>query len=87
MINVVVEGKSDEEVARRLIRASGHTVAKVVSPIIFKSKIKESRVPRDPESLTNAKHVVLALCANSRSRAMRQELVAPGSKIGPLYPL
>jgi hypothetical protein len=157
MINVVVEGRSDEEVARKLIQASGHTVAKVVvkggktrlDPLLAKYnraathapwvvlrdsdaecpkklharlttgigplsasfllriahpmtegwlladskgfadyfQIKESQVPRDPEGLTNAKQAVLALCANSRSRALRQEIVAQGSKIGPLYPL
>jgi hypothetical protein len=155
MINVVVEGRSDEEVARRLIQASGHEVAKVVvkggktrlDPLLAKYnraaahapwvvlrdsdaecpktlyarltagigslsssfllriahpmtegwlladskgfadffKIRESQIPRYPESLTNAKHVVLALCASSRSRALRREMVVQGSKIGPLY--
>jgi hypothetical protein len=157
MINVAVEGKSDEEVARRLIQASGHSVAKVLvkegktrlDPLLAKYnraaahapwvvlrdsdaecpkkfharltagigplstsfllrivhpmtegwlladskgfadyfQIKESRVTREPEGLTNAKQTVLALCANSRSRALRQEIVAQGSKVGPLYAL
>jgi hypothetical protein len=155
MINVVVEGTSDEGVARRLIQASGHTVAKIVvkggktrlDPLLANYnraathapwvvlrdsdaecpkklharptsgigplsasfllrivhpmtegwlladskgfadyfQIKESRVTREPEGLTNAKQAILALCANSRSRALRQEIVTQDSKVGPLY--
>ncbi|MGB0876606.1 MAG: hypothetical protein ACPGXI_06030 [Mycobacterium sp.] len=46
--------------------------------------VKLAQVPRDPESLTNAKDTVLRLCSSSRSRDIRRDMVV-GSKTGPLY--
>jgi hypothetical protein len=40
---------------------------------------------RDPESLPHAKREVLRLCARSRSRAIRQDMVASDGDTGPLY--
>ena len=155
MINVVVEGRSDEEVARAVVHACGHEVAKIVvkggktrlDPLLPKYnrasfhapwvvlrdsdtecpktlrarltagietlspsfhlriahpmseawlladrkgfasffQVEESQIPKHPESLQNAKQTVLALCAGSRSRLLRREMVAPGVKLGPLY--
>ena len=48
-------------------------------------QIKESQVPDEPERLQNAKLSVLTLCARSRSRVLSREIVAPGTRTGPLY--
>jgi hypothetical protein len=155
MISVVVEGRSDEELARAVIRASGHEVAKIVvkggktrlDPLLSKYnraaihapwvvlrdsdtqcpatlrasllagidtvaplfhlrivhpmsegwlladsrgfadffQVRPSQIPKEPEALQNAKQTVLMLCAGSRSRSLRQDMVALGQKTGPLY--
>jgi len=42
-------------------------------------------IPRDPEALPNAKHALLALCCRSRSKSIRTDVTATGSRTGPLY--
>lgn len=43
------------------------------------------RVPVDPESLQHAKRALIGLCEFSTSRVIRQDMVANGGRIGPLY--
>jgi hypothetical protein len=46
--------------------------------------VKNNQVPRDPETLPNAKEVVIRLCSQSRSRLIRADM-AVGYRTGPLY--
>jgi hypothetical protein len=48
-------------------------------------KVARSRIPSAPESLLHAKRTLLALCADSRSRAIREEVTASGGGPGPLF--
>jgi hypothetical protein len=48
-------------------------------------QVRSSQIPREPESLTNAKAAVLHLCSASRSRDIRRDMVVKGSQTGPLY--
>jgi len=49
-------------------------------------RVRESDVPRDPEVLDHPKRTLLTLCANSRSRDVRRDMVAAsGLRTGPLY--
>ena len=48
-------------------------------------KVRPSLVPTDPESLPHAKRTLLEICAQSTSRSLREDMVRPGWKIGPLY--
>ena len=48
-------------------------------------KVPVSRIPRDPESLPNAKQTLLALCGRSRSPMIRKDVTASGPRTGPLY--
>jgi hypothetical protein len=48
-------------------------------------KVSPDRIPRDPETLPNAKQIVLGLCARSRSGAIRKDVTASGTRTGPLY--
>lgn len=47
--------------------------------------IRPGRIPSAPEDLPHAKRTVLALCAQSRSRDIRQDMTAPDGGTGPLY--
>ena len=155
MINVVVEGESDRETAKAVVRSVGKTVAKVVVAggktrldpkihkynqaarrstwVVFRDsdgkcpvdlraglsagisvwnsrfalriahsmteawlmadrdafadyfRIKMSRIPTDPEGVDHAKREVLRLCAESRSREIRADMVRPTGETGPLY--
>ncbi len=155
MINVVVEGESDREAAKAVVRTAGHEVGKVriaggtsrLDPkirkynqaarqsawVIFRDSDSEcpvalsrtlladvgevssrfqlriahsmteawlladqqgfadyfgvsaGKIPRDPESLPHAKKAVLQLCADSRLRAIRQDMVTSAGETGPLY--
>ncbi|WP_420121754.1 hypothetical protein [Nakamurella sp.] len=42
-------------------------------------------IPRDPEAFPNAKHALLALCGRSRSKSIRTDVTATGSRTDPLY--
>lgn len=44
-----------------------------------------NRIPQDPESSPHAKRVLLALCAQSRSRNVKRDMTAAGGAAGPLY--
>jgi hypothetical protein len=46
--------------------------------------VKRAQIPRSPETLPNAKEVVIRLCSESRSRSIRQDM-AVGHRTGPLY--
>lgn len=48
-------------------------------------RVSLSKIPGDPEVSTNAKQVLLTLCAGSRSRSIRQDVTAAGTARGPLY--
>lgn len=48
-------------------------------------KVPVSRIPRDPESLPNAKQAVLSLCGRSRSAVIRRDVNASATRTGPLY--
>ncbi|WLP92135.1 DUF4276 family protein [Gordonia sp. NB41Y] len=156
MVNVAVEGESDREAAKAVIKCVGHQVGKVVVAggktkldpkipgycaaarndnwVVFRDSdgkcpvelratlgdalptppnsrfalriahsmteawlladtvgfseffhVKASQIPREPEKLAHAKQTVLDLCRNSRSRGIRGDLVAAGTKTGPLY--
>lgn len=155
MINAVVEGASDEQIARAVIHAAGRNVARVIAKggktridpllpnynqaalrapwIVFRDsdtdcpvelysrltggiqelapsfllrivhpmseawlladpegfaehfRVRVADVPRDPEGLAHAKSTLLRLCAGSRSREIRKDMVAPGDRVGPLY--
>ena len=155
MINVAVEGESDREIARVVVRVAGKDVNLVrvargksrldqlipkynrastqtpwvvfrdsdaECPVVLRAKlaaginrwesgfvlriahsmseawlladpdgfseyfnVPRSRIPSDPELLRHAKQKVLALCAGSRSRLIRQDMTSNGSEIGPLY--
>lgn len=154
-MNVVVEGESDREAAKAIVRATGRSVAKVVvaggksrldprisnynqaarrsSWIVFRDsdgacpvqlrdqlaakitawspnfslriahsmteawlladrdgfadffRIRVGRVPTHPENLPHAKRELLRLCADSRARTIRQDMVRSSGEIGPLY--
>lgn len=47
--------------------------------------VREAHVPRDAESLPHAKRALIRTCATSRSRRVREAIVAAGDKPGPLY--
>lgn len=47
--------------------------------------VRRGDLPTDPESLSNAKSSVLALCARSRSKVVRSDMVTAAGKTGPLY--
>lgn len=154
MINVAVEGESDREAAKAVVRASHHVVGQVrvaggktrLDPLIPKYKqaslrspwvvfrdsdsacpvelraeldqtrflapnfrlriahsmteawlladrerfavyfdVPVSRLPDRPEDLAHAKRSLLALRGNSRSRSIREEVVARDGNAGPLY--
>lgn len=155
MINLVVEGESDREAARALVRQAGHEVgfvriaggkasldpkiAKYNSaamrsnwvvfrdsdaecPVQLRSRLLSGitdlsptfhlgiahsmteawlmadrrgfatyfhvsfdAIALDPESLRHAKRELLHLCANSRLRAIRDEVVSSDGQTGPLY--
>ena len=155
MINVVVEGESDREVAKTVVVHAGHRVHQVriaggktkldplipkyniasaqfpwvvfrdsdsQCPVILRArltagisswhpqfslriahsmseawlladregfaeyfKVPSTRIPRDPESLPNAKHTLFALCSRSRSKAIRKDVTTSGTRTGPLY--
>lgn len=48
-------------------------------------QVSRARVPLDPEDLPHAKREVLRLCAGSRSRGIRESMVAGENEVGPLY--
>jgi hypothetical protein len=48
-------------------------------------KVSRNRVPPDPEALPHAKHVLLGLCGQSRSRAIKHDVTATAGQTGPLY--
>ncbi|MFV0451149.1 MAG: hypothetical protein ACK5LS_02720 [Propioniciclava sp.] len=48
-------------------------------------RVSPQRVPPAPEVLPNAKRKLLDLCARSRSRAIREEVVTSDHQTGPLY--
>lgn len=154
-MNVVVEGSSDEDAARRVVQSAGHTVTKVyikrgkanldaalpkyakaavrepwvvfrdsdnecpvtlrdrllntvpVAPSLFHLRIAHTmteawfladsvgfgeyfgvspgKVPGVPEALPHAKATLLQLCAKSRRRAIREEVVRHDNQPGPLF--
>lgn len=47
--------------------------------------VKVSQIPRNPEEVAHAKQEVLRLCSNSRSRAIRADMVRSSGENGPLY--
>ncbi|AZZ57012.1 hypothetical protein C5E08_14620 [Rathayibacter iranicus] len=47
--------------------------------------VSRARVPVDPEALPHATRTLLALCADSRSAAIRRDVTASGGAIGPLF--
>lgn len=47
--------------------------------------VSTARVPRDPESLRNAKQSLLNLLMDSGNRALRRDMVTDDGKTGPLY--
>lgn len=155
MINVAVEGASDEEAARAVIRAAGRSVARVIAKggktkldpllpnynqaalyapwVVFRDsdtecpmelvarlkasigelspsfllriahpmteawlladrdgfaeyfKVRRNDLPVSPETLPHPKQAVLSLCASSRSRDIRHDVVTKEGKTGPLY--
>lgn len=155
MINVAVEGASDEEAARAVIRAAGRSVARVIAKggktkldplvpnynqaalhapwVVFRDsdtecpvelvarltadigelspsfllriahpmteawlladrdgfadyfKVRRHDLPVSPETLPHPKQAVLSLCAGSRSRDIRHDVVTKEGKTGPLY--
>lgn len=48
-------------------------------------RVKISRIPTDPEAVAHAKQEVLRLCADSRSREIRADMVRATGETGPLY--
>lgn len=49
--------------------------------------LRLAHIPKDVEELQHAKRSVLSLCANSRSRAIRRDMVTGAGETGPLYVL
>ncbi len=47
--------------------------------------VRKTQVPSDSAILQNAKQTVLTLCASSRFRTVREEMVLPDGRTGPLY--
>lgn len=47
--------------------------------------VRAAAVPRAPESLSHPKATVLQLCAKSRYRAVRSDMVTADGRTGPLY--
>lgn len=47
--------------------------------------VSKAKVPREPEELSNAKRTVMQLCGKSSKRSIRDGMVAPGERPGPLY--
>lgn len=157
MINAAVEGESDVEIAKAVIRATGHEVGSVraargkdrldllipkysraarqgVTPwVVFRDSdarcpvelrhellggdslvhgrftlrvahtmseawlladtagfasyfsVSRGKMSSDPEAFPHAKRALLDLCAKSRSRAIKEEVVGLGRRPGPLY--
>ncbi len=155
MINVAVEGESDREAAKAVVRSAGQSVARVVVAggktlldpkipkyheasrranwVVFRDSdgqcpvelqqrltmkivvshprfalriahsmteawlladrdgfsdffhVRPGQIPAEPESLSHAKQTVLALCAQSRLRALRGDVVTRDGQTGPLY--
>lgn len=48
-------------------------------------RVKKLQVPNDPETVQNAKQLLLRLCLGSRSRDIREEVVREDGSAGPLY--
>jgi hypothetical protein len=48
-------------------------------------QVRRERVPVDPEGVVHAKREVLRLCADSRSRNVREAMVTQEGEVGPLY--
>ncbi|MCJ1704652.1 hypothetical protein [Rathayibacter sp. VKM Ac-2926] len=47
--------------------------------------VPRGRVPADPEAFPHAKRTLLSLCSESRSRAIRSEVVSVAGGAGPLF--
>lgn len=47
--------------------------------------VSKAIVPKDPEQLPHAKRAVLQLCSRSSKKSIREGMVAPGERPGPLY--
>lgn len=48
-------------------------------------RVREGRIPRDPEQVADAKELVLSLCAQSSSRRVREAMVRGNGEVGALY--
>ncbi|QGV67977.1 hypothetical protein EGX35_01170 [Clavibacter nebraskensis] len=48
-------------------------------------QVSRERIPVDPEGVAHAKREVLRLCADSRSRNVREAMVTDEGEVGPLY--
>ena len=48
-------------------------------------RVKQSRVPAEPDRVPHAKRTVLDLCAKSASTQMRNDMTSRGGRTGPLY--
>ncbi|UOQ59443.1 hypothetical protein MUN76_10300 [Leucobacter rhizosphaerae] len=48
-------------------------------------QVSKGKVTVDPESLPHAKHEILRLCMQSKSRAIREGMTAGNQETGPLY--
>lgn len=48
-------------------------------------KIRQNDIPMCTEELIRAKQKILQLCARSRSREIRYDMVSPSGATGPLY--
>ena len=147
-IRIAVEGASDEEMARKLMRHAGLTVSHELDKVIprlakttvndpwvvFRDadtacpvelrrqligdrphdgafelrfptsmteawfladaigfaahfRITRGRIPAVPDDLEHAKRSLLGLCQQSKSRALREDVVRPSGRPGPLYVL
>lgn len=47
--------------------------------------VSQARIPEDPEAVPHAKRALLDLVARSRSRTVREDVVAGSGETGPLY--
>ena len=50
-------------------------------------RITRGRIPAVPDDLEHAKRSLLGLCQQSKSRALREDVVRPSGRPGPLYVL
>lgn len=48
-------------------------------------RVRSGVLPQNPESLAHAKHTLLAICASSKSRSIRSDVVSTDGQTGPLY--